>query len=144
MRRNPKILIVDDNSILAETIEELFIMGLPVAYDCEKCLTAVAADVEMALHLLREQGPFDFVLTDGHMPETDGIELILAIRAGETEVGTHGTPRSVPCGLATGWGEQEYNHRLSDTDISFIFQVPYDPTELLNSVARVLVEKTAT
>ena len=69
-----RVLIVDDNATNHMVIGSLLkdIVGE----------TATAMNGEEAIARLREDGPFDVVLMDIHMPVMDGIEATLAIRSG--------------------------------------------------------------
>ena len=72
-----RILIIDDD----ETIRSVFKRFLEgKGYD-----VAVAADGRQGLRVL-EDGPIDLVITDIMMPETDGLEVVMAIRGRESEI----------------------------------------------------------
>lgn len=67
------ILIVEDSEALRAQIEH------HLTAQNHRCATA--ANGHEALTILREQGPFDLVITDIFMPEMDGIEAIEKIKA---------------------------------------------------------------
>jgi CheY-like chemotaxis protein len=67
------ILIIDDSESLRAQIEH------HLAGQQHRCATA--ANGHEALAILREQGPFDLVITDIFMPEMDGIEAIERMKA---------------------------------------------------------------
>ena len=67
------ILIVDDEPY----VRELLCAAMPR----EGHRTATAVNGLQALQILDEQGPFDVVLTDYHMPILDGRELTRSILA---------------------------------------------------------------
>lgn len=69
-----RILIIDDD----ETIRSVFKRFLTgKGYD-----VAVAADGRQGLRQI-EEAPVDLVITDIMMPETDGLEVVMAIRGKE-------------------------------------------------------------
>ncbi|MCU0796511.1 MAG: response regulator [Akkermansiaceae bacterium] len=71
--RMPSILVVDDNPANLRIITEtLATWGLA---------SRTAVDAASALDLWKKAGPFDLVITDHHMPETDGAELARQLRA---------------------------------------------------------------
>ncbi len=72
MSKIGKILLVEDDLRLNETLRELF-----VAWGFE---VEVATDGERAVHKL-EAGAFNLVISDLHMPEMDGLELLTHIRS---------------------------------------------------------------
>jgi len=70
--RTPAILIVDDIPANLRIITEtLSTWGLP---------SRTAPDAATALNLWEKEGPFDLVITDHHMPDTDGIALARRLR----------------------------------------------------------------
>lgn len=72
-----RILIIDDD----ETIRSVFNRFLTgKGYD-----VIVAADGRQGLRLLEEES-VDLVITDIMMPETDGLEVVMAIRGKETDI----------------------------------------------------------
>lgn len=72
-----RILIIDDD----ETIRSVFKRFLSgKGYD-----VAVAADGRQGLRQI-EESPVDLVITDIMMPETDGLEVVMAIRGKEVDV----------------------------------------------------------
>lgn len=66
-----RVLVVDDNAGLRETLRELL---LSAGYEAE---TARDGEEAMALHRRR---PFQVLLTDIYMPLSDGLETIQAFR----------------------------------------------------------------
>jgi CheY-like chemotaxis protein len=67
------ILIIEDSEALRAQMEQ------HLAGQQHRCATA--ANGYEALAILREQGPFDLVITDIFMPEMDGIEVIEQMKA---------------------------------------------------------------
>ncbi|HTR00599.1 MAG TPA: response regulator, partial [Candidatus Acidoferrum sp.] len=76
MNKDMRILVVDDHGsmrrIVRRSLEELGLRNIEEAEDGAQ-----------AFGLLRTL-PFDFVITDRHMPHMDGIELLRTIRADPT------------------------------------------------------------
>ncbi|WP_372797569.1 response regulator [Pontiella sp.] len=71
------ILIIDDDETI-RTVFKRFLEGK--GYEVR-----VAADGRQGLRVL-EDGPVDLVITDIMMPETDGLEVVMAIRGRESEI----------------------------------------------------------
>ena len=70
------VLIVDDNSMLASSVRQIF--------ELSGCFCAVAYDGEEALNVLRGlPQPPRAILCDLVMPRMDGFELLQALRADE-------------------------------------------------------------
>lgn len=66
-----RILLVDDEPLLRETLK--------TALQAAGYTVALAPNGEVALKTLAA-APFDLVVTDVLMPETDGLEMIMRIR----------------------------------------------------------------
>src|SRR5258707_14136440 len=66
-----RILVVEDELLVAETIRRLLVVGGHVA--------AIVHDGEQALTLF-EPGKYDLVITDFRLPNMDGLELAQAIK----------------------------------------------------------------
>lgn len=76
---NAKVLVAEDNMINQDLIKlQLISLG---------CTVSIASNGIEALQLW-ESHDFDLILTDVHMPEMDGFELVKNIRAKEKKVGT--------------------------------------------------------
>jgi PAS domain S-box-containing protein len=70
---DPKVLIVDDNDLNRRILEEILAsLGI-------RCQAVESAS--SALQRWEQEGHFDIVLTDYHMPEMDGAELTRQLRA---------------------------------------------------------------
>ena len=65
------ILIVDDDVHIRSLISEIL--------NARGHRTATAVNGLQALQVLDEQGPWDVVVTDYHMPVLDGMELVKAL-----------------------------------------------------------------
>jgi CheY-like chemotaxis protein len=68
----PKILLVDDNAQVRETLARFL--------DVERYEALEAADGQAALDLLRARGDIDVIVTDVQMPNVDGLQLARAVR----------------------------------------------------------------
>lgn len=118
-----KILIIDDD----ETIRSVFNRFLTgKGYE-----VVVAADGRQGLRSLEEQ-PVDLVITDIMMPETDGLEVVMAIRGKEFDIpviaisgGMHAMPMDfLP--MAKKFGAREVLYK------------PVELDDLLSAVEKVL------
>ncbi|MBC7924073.1 MAG: response regulator, partial [Bryobacteraceae bacterium] len=73
--RDLKVLVVDDNRTNRQLLEQLLLRWGAVPY--------LAENARNGLELLRETGavfPFGLVISDVHMPEMDGFEMVSQIR----------------------------------------------------------------
>ena len=67
-----RILLIDDDADLAETLKEVF--------EFEKHSVDCAETAQMALQLLGEQN-YDLVLCDWQMPDMDGVDICKQFRS---------------------------------------------------------------
>ena len=68
----PRILIVDDETIVAESCRRILA--------AEGLTVTVSHDAASALQTLSETGPFDLMICDIKMPGRDGFQLIRDVR----------------------------------------------------------------
>jgi len=67
-----RVLIAEDDALLAETVHDFLVQ--------EGFVAAIAADGQAALQIAADM-PFDVLLTDLRMPVMDGVELIRRLRS---------------------------------------------------------------
>lgn len=72
MSKNTKILLVEDDNKLRNTIEDYLQMNGFVVTSC--------SDGTSALHSFDNNSPFDIVLLDGMLPDIDGFDILKRIR----------------------------------------------------------------
>lgn len=77
IERSPRILVVDDDTLLLGTLEEML---RDRGYAVE-----TAVDGDAALQKLKAE-PFDIIVTDLHMPGMSGLELIERISCEQIRV----------------------------------------------------------
>ena len=114
-----RILIVDDN--------EDFSAALSMALKLAGYEVAQAKDGHQGLKLFRES-KFDLVLSDILMPDTDGLELIFALRK---------TDPTVPIIAMSGGGHGSAEHYLHVADVSgasAVMRKPFSPQELIEII----------
>ena len=85
MARRKHILVVDDEPIHRESLTELL---LAEGYDVTTCDRAIDA-----LNQMRAHNPFDLVISDVVMPQMNGLEFMVGVRA---------LPHPIPVVLVTG------------------------------------------
>ena len=124
-----KLLIANDCDQLATYLQRHLLMEFNNEISVE-----IAMNKEMAIRILRENGPFDLVVADLCMPEEkDGLDLLSLIRTGATESTPNGTNRDVPIGLVTGLGD--YAAALVEGfGLSFILHSPFMPSEFTRCI----------
>ena len=109
MKENIKILLVDDETHLAEPLTRLIQRNLG-----NSSAVIWALDPKIALRILREEGPFQVVITDGCFPgKMSGADLMRSIRRGKTEDGNRGTPRNTFIILFSVWPADCYDEERS-------------------------------
>ena len=122
-----KILIVDDEALLARTLELLLRMG--------RHSKAIAQNGAEGLALLARE-PFDLVLVDAFMPTMTGEALAQAIRA---DVRT----KRVPVVAVTGLAMAQDHARLLAAGANLVIPKPFDPRDFLDAIARILRQTAA-
>lgn len=138
MREWPRILIVEDNATAASLTSHYLAEKLQTIHATQRCSVTTALGGEMALRLMREEGPFDIVLTDGYMPGMDGIQLTRAIRAGKTEGTEKGTSRRVVIGMITAWSSEEGREDALVAGCSFVITKPVWPDIIIDHMVSAL------
>lgn len=115
-----RVLVVDDDPAMRRT--------------CARALTHDGWDVVLAEHghaaieLLRDRTvPFDCVVSDVHMPELDGFQLVAEIRKHDDDI---------PVLLMTGDPSLDGAVRAIDTGAVSYLSKPFDHENLLSAVAR--------
>lgn len=108
-----RVLVVDDNSDAADTLEALLQM--------EGFAVTVAYDGASAVHKVEAEHP-DIVLMDIGMPRMDGYEAARVIRAGG---------RPVRLIALTGWGQELDKARAQEAGFDYHFVKPVDLPTLL-------------
>src|SRR3954470_22391361 len=123
------ILVAEDNEINAQLLERLLARrGHRVR---------LAKDGREAL-ALAEEGAFDLLLLDVHMPELDGFQVIRAIRERERSAGGH-----LPVIALTARARQEDRERCLAAGMDDFLTKPIRPAELLAAIERVLAGRRA-
>jgi len=120
--RRARILVVDDNDVLRETLAELLDIGGFCAVQ--------AADAAQALMILRQPDAIDVLVTDLSMPGASGIQLIHLARE---------IKRDLPAILLTGYAE-DAKAVTGDADGQYyVLRKPVDSDRLIEQVERLVV-----
>nr|WP_166175781.1 phosphate regulon transcriptional regulator PhoB [Altererythrobacter segetis] len=119
---NPKLLLVEDDSSLAELLEYRF---LQAGYDVR-----MTGDGDEALEMALEDAP-DVVILDWMIEGTSGIEVLRRLRRGK------GTEH-VPIIMLTAREAEDDRIRGLDTGADDYITKPFSPRELLARVSAVL------
>jgi CheY-like chemotaxis protein len=115
-----RLLIIDDDPLLAETLGELLRL--------QGHETAIATSGRDGLIRLAAE-PFDLVITDLGMPEMSGWEVAQAIKASRP---------GLPVIMVTGWGDALEHERLDGTGVAAILAKPYTDAQLRRVLAQTL------
>jgi CheY-like chemotaxis protein len=108
-----RILIVDDDEIVAMTFQSI----LEILPNCE---VVIAHSGEQALRLF-EQQPFNLLITDYKMPDTNGVLLATRVR--------QLYPRTIIF-VITAYGDDELREQAARVSIRRVLDKPVDFTEL--------------
>jgi two-component system, sensor histidine kinase and response regulator len=118
------ILVAEDNELSAQVLEQSLIRQghrVRVASNGREVLT------------LAQQGGFDLVLLDVHMPELDGFQVVRAIRERESTAGGH-----LPIIALTARSRKEDRERCLAAGMDDFQTKPIRPADLLAAIDRVL------
>jgi CheY-like chemotaxis protein len=121
--RMRQILVIDDEVGIRRALRTVLELA---GYQVRE-----ARNGQDALRLWREEES-DLVITDIHMPDKDGIETILELRAISPDL---------PIIAVSGSGEKKSRDLLQDAKLSgsiWTMDKPFGLTELLNRVSEVL------
>jgi two-component system sensor histidine kinase/response regulator len=118
------ILVAEDNELSAQVLEQT--------------LTRQGHSVRLSSNgrevlTLAEQGGFDLLLLDVHMPELDGFQVVRAVRERELSTGGH-----LPIIAFTARSRKEDRERCLAAGMDDFQTKPIRPAELLAAIDRVL------
>jgi PAS domain S-box-containing protein len=118
------ILVAEDNELSAQVLEQTLIRQghrVRLSGNGREVLT------------LAEQGDFDLLLLDVHMPEMDGFQVVQAVRERERTTGGH-----LPIIALTARSRKEDRERCLAAGMDDFQTKPIRPTDLLAAIDRVL------
>ncbi len=118
------ILVAEDNELSAQVLEQSLVR--------QGHRVRLASNGREALTLV-EQGGFDLLLLDVHMPELDGFQVVQAVRARELTAGGH-----LPIIALTARSRKEDRERCLAAGMDEFLTKPISPADLLAAVDRVL------
>lgn len=120
----PRLLVIDD----AEDMRELAQFCLELD---ERYVVVTMGDAESGLAEARRQRP-DGILLDVMMPDIDGLETLVMIRADDTL-------RSIPVIMLSGVVNGPGAERLTGLDVNGVIGKPFDPATFGEKVTSLLV-----
>ncbi len=122
------VLIVEDSDTSADTLEIalLSVHGVSVAH---------AATGRTALQFMQKQ-PVSAIITDLHMPQMDGFELIERVRAAAG-------PTHVPIIVISGDSDPDTPDRVRRLGADADFVKPYSPAAVREKLERLLHENSS-
>jgi CheY-like chemotaxis protein len=122
------VLIVEDSDTSADTLEIalLSLTGVSVAH---------AATGRTALQFMQKQ-PVSAIITDLHMPQMDGFELIERVRAAAG-------PTHVPIIVISGDSDPDTPDRVRRLGADAYFVKPYSPAAVREKLERLLHENSS-
>jgi len=121
-----KILCVEDEADLREDLMEVL--------EEEGYEVAVASNGGEGLHLLAEFNP-DLILSDCLMPVMNGIEMLQAIRAGDTKAA------ETPIVFISAHAQKSHIEAGIETGAQHYFTKPVDYSELIRVIRSILNDR---
>jgi PAS domain S-box-containing protein len=118
------ILVAEDNELSAQVLEQSLVR--------QGHRVRLASTGRQAL-ALAQQGGFDVLLLDVHMPELDGFEVVQAVRERELSRGGH-----LPIVALTARSRKEDRARCLAAGMDEFLTKPIHPADLLAAIERVL------
>ncbi|WP_026732099.1 hybrid sensor histidine kinase/response regulator [Fischerella sp. PCC 9605] len=119
-----QVLVVDDDADTRDYV-------CTVLQECGAKVTAVAS-VRLALLALEQSQP-DVLISDISMPEEDGYTLIRQLRNLEAEKGGH-----LPAIALTAYARPQDCQQALESGFQMYVSKPVEPTQLINSVAKLM------
>jgi len=116
-----RIVIADDDPDSLELLR--LALGNPQIEICEAVNGAELVD------LLAEQGPFDLVVTDVHMPWMEGLQVLLSARAAEIHT---------PVLVITGLTRPDLQIKIDRLGNAKLLRKPFGVSELRAAVAELM------
>ena len=118
------ILVAEDNELSAQVLEQALVR--------QGHRVRLASNGREVLALV-EQGGFDLLLQDVHMPELDGFQVVQAVRERERTAGGH-----LPIIALTARSRKEDRERCLAAGMDDFQTKPIRPADLLAAIERVL------
>jgi two-component system response regulator HydG len=120
-----KILIVDDEEDLVNTLQRLLLSEFPggrvdMAFSGEEGLSCLAAS------------SYDLLIADFRMPGFDGLELIKGVRYLDARV---------PIVLMTGYGSTLVQKEADQLGVNLYVAKPFDVDKMLSAVRKLLLDE---
>jgi len=120
------ILLVDDVAFARQTVSRvLTAMGRPVVIEAENGGTA--------LEILRSKRTIDFVISDFNMPYLNGLQLLKAVRTGESSA-----HRSLPFAMLTGFSDKHLVDSALALDVNAFLVKPVSRKTLSERLSKML------
>lgn len=120
-----KILIIDDEPDIVETVATLIEVKLPM---CETFKASNGLDGFIAC----QKEKFDLIITDHKMPFMTGAALIIGIRSKEP------TNKDTPIVMLSGFIDNEMKQKLKIQKVKFITK-PFTPDDFIDIIRTYLV-----
>ncbi|MBN2329095.1 MAG: response regulator [Candidatus Omnitrophica bacterium] len=121
------ILIVDDSKIVHAMLTQALEMT-----DIELGEIFHAMNGREGLDLLRRHS-VDLVLSDIHMPEMDGVEMVEQVRLDESL-------RSIPIVVISSEGSRKRMEQLRENGVQYFIRKPFTPEKINESIRQAMGE----
>jgi DNA-binding response OmpR family regulator len=121
----PTVLVVEDDPTILQLLE--------VNFEMEGFVVLTAEDGEQGLAVARDSPP-DIVVSDVMMPKMSGLEMLAALKAGDTT-------RSIPVVLLSAKAQAADVRNGLDAGADDYVTKPFEPLDLIDRVNAVLLRK---
>jgi len=121
MLQRPKILICEDNKLTQRVLE---VALRKMSYEI-----LVATDGDQGIKFIREQ-EIDLIITDINMPFNSGLEIVEFVRKQYS--------RKIPVIIVSNINLENTRKHAKELGANAYFTKPFDPSELINTIADLL------
>jgi len=122
-------LLVDDHDFMQRLIAET--LNSAGAGNIDR-----ASSGQEAIKVLNKIRKVDFVITDFNMPGMNGLELLKAVRVGDTDV-----DRDTPVIMLSGFDDEPLLHAAMELDASGYIQKPVSKVELVTRMNKIFMSE---
>lgn len=121
-KKNGKLLLVEDDIELRETLEEIFLL-----HDITHDVAENAPDAKQ--HILQNKHPYALVLSDYLMPGESGLDFFIFLRKQEGY-------REVPFYILSARTEDEVKYRCKNAGVTDFIKKPFEMQMILDVVKK--------
>lgn len=125
---NYTVLLVDDVTFSRQVVTKMLL-------DLRVHEVRHAEDGNEALDILNDEGDVDFIISDFHMPDFNGLQLLKAVRSGKTPV-----RRDLPFAMLTGYSDRYLVDMALALDVNAFLTKPVSKKTLSARLEKMLIK----